>query len=91
VVQLDGEGRCERVRLGVNGVAPVPYRAQGVEDRLTGQAPTPERLAEAAKAAAEGVDVNADTFASAEYRTHLATVFARRALAEAVERARSGR
>lgn len=83
---LDAKKRCTRARLGITGVAPVPYRAKTVEDRLTGKALTPETIATAAESAAEGVEVNADIFASADYRRHLAKVFTRRALQAAVER-----
>lgn len=87
VIQMDSRGHCERVRVGVTGVAPVPFRARQVEERLTGRAPEADTLAEAAAAAADGVEVNADLFAPADYRAHLARVFVRRALASAAERA----
>lgn len=91
IVHLDAQGRCERVRVGVTGVASVPYRGRAVEERLTGRAPDPETLAEAAGLVAEGLDVNADIFASADYRAHLARVFTRRALTAALERTTTGR
>lgn len=87
LVTLDGKGRCERARVGVTGVAPVAYRARAVEDRLRGQAVDAGTIAAAAGLAADGVDANADVFASAEYRRHLAAVFARRAVQKALERA----
>lgn len=87
LVTLDGKGRCERARVGVTGVAPVAYRARAVEDRLGGQAVDAGTIAAAAGLAADGVDANADIFASAEYRRHLAAVFARRAVQKALERA----
>ena len=86
VVTLDAQKRCTRARVGVTGVAPVPYRAKAVEDSLTGKTLTPETIAAAAESAAEGVDVNADIFASADYRRHLAKVFTRRAVQAAIER-----
>src|SRR5260221_690888 len=45
-------------------------------------------LGQAASHAADGLDVTGDTYASAEYRRHLAQVLARRAIAEAAGRAR---
>lgn len=87
LVTLDGKGRCERARVGITGVAPVAYRARAVEDRLRGQAVDAGTIAAAAGLAADGVDANADIFASAEYRRHLAAVFARRAVQKALERA----
>ncbi|MDQ7848764.1 MAG: xanthine dehydrogenase family protein subunit M [Armatimonadota bacterium] len=85
LVTTDRGGRCTQVRVGVTGVAPVPYRAVAVEEALQGIAPTAEALAAAAAKAAEGVEVNADIFASADYRRHLATVFTRRALQAALQ------
>ncbi len=87
VIQVDAGGRCQRVGVGITGVAPVPYRAKAVEERLRGRAPDAGALAEAAEAAADGVEVNADVFASMDYRVHLARVFTRRALQAAAERA----
>ena len=84
---LDAKGRCERARLGVTGVAPVAYRARAVEDRLSGQPLTAEKVAAAAEGASNGVDANADVFASAEYRRHLAVVFTKRAVVKALQQA----
>jgi len=91
VVGLDEAGRCAHVRVGITGVASAPYRAFGVEAALAGAEPSADRLAEAAAAAADGVEANEDLHASAEYRLHLARVLTRRALVAAVERAGSGR
>jgi len=44
-------------------------------------------VAAAAAHAADGVDVNEDLFASAEYRAHLARVFTKRAVLAAAQRA----
>ncbi len=86
-VVLDEAGAIAEVGLGITGVAAKPYRAAAVESALRGHSPTARRIAEAAAHAAEGVEVNADLYASSEYRTHLAAVYARRALEQAVERA----
>ena len=87
VLALDTEGRCSDVRVGITGASSKAYRARGVEQALTGQAPTEQNIAAAAERAAEGVEMNSDLFASAEYRAHLARVFTRRALALAAQRA----
>ncbi len=89
-IALDDAGTIASAGVGVTGVAPVAYRASAVEQALVGRAPEASVLAEAASHAAEGADdVNEDHHASADYRRHLAVVFARRALARAVERARA--
>ena len=88
-VVLSESGKVQQVSVGVTGVGAKAYRAAAVEDALRGESPTEKRLAEAAAHAAEGVEANSDLIASAEYRTHLAAVYTRRALAKAVERARA--
>jgi carbon-monoxide dehydrogenase medium subunit len=80
-------GTFEWVRVGVNGVGPAGYRATGVEDALAGRPSSPETIAAAAEHAADGVDVNEDIFAPADYRAHLARVYTKRALTLALERA----
>jgi aerobic carbon-monoxide dehydrogenase medium subunit len=66
----------DEARVVVGGVAGVP---------ATFTFPKAEALVEAPKAIAESLDgAISDTYASAEYRVHLAGVLARRALAEAL-------
>jgi len=86
VVDLDRAGRIERAALGVTGVNAVPFRAASVEARLAGAAPTREAL-RAACAPVEEADPMDDMHASADYRRHLLSVLAARALAAACERA----
>ncbi len=88
VVTLDGSGRCVRARIGITGVGPAAYRARAVEDALAGAVLDEKTVAAAAAVAAEGVDVNEDVFASAQYRRHLAQVLTRRAVLAATERAK---
>jgi len=89
VVTVDGKGRCERARVGITGVGRAAYRARTMEDALTGKALDDQAIAAAAEKAADGVEPNEDIFASAEYRRHLAQVFARRAVQAATTRARA--
>jgi len=84
---LDG-GSCNSARVVLFGVGPTPLRATSVEQALIGQAASETLFASAAEKADEGLeDTISDVHASAEYRRHLARVLARRALAEAAERA----
>ncbi|HYU19840.1 MAG TPA: xanthine dehydrogenase family protein subunit M [Chloroflexota bacterium] len=85
VATLGSGGSIERVRVGVTGVGPKAYRAEGVEQALAGKGGDAVRAA--ADKAADGIDCNDDIHASAEYRAHLARVFTRRALEEAIQRA----
>jgi carbon-monoxide dehydrogenase medium subunit len=75
-------GKIESAAVGITGVSDVAYRASAVEDALRGR-PT-SAIREASIAAAEGVEIIGDYFASAEYRRHLVTVLTRRALEAAV-------
>jgi carbon-monoxide dehydrogenase medium subunit len=81
-------GKCARVSLVVGGATVNPVHAAAAEKALTGQAPTEANIAAAAKMVAEALtDQLSDVYASGEYRTHLATVMARRALTLAAQRA----
>jgi carbon-monoxide dehydrogenase medium subunit len=84
VVTMSG-GNVATVKVGVTGVGPKAYRATGVEEALVGKGAG--AVAEASLKAADGIDCNDDIHASAEYRAHLASVFTRRALEEAISRA----
>jgi carbon-monoxide dehydrogenase medium subunit len=74
---------CEDVRIGLTNMGPTPLRATAVEDALKGQPLTAESIAKAADHAAEGTHPPADLNASPEYKSHLARVLTKRALAEA--------
>jgi len=88
LVQLSG-GVCKRVSLAVGGAGGNPVRACEAEAAPSGSKPDAKAIeAAAAKVASAIADPMSDTYASGEYRLHLATVLARRALMEAVSRAR---
>jgi carbon-monoxide dehydrogenase medium subunit len=82
---VDG-GKCQTAGVGITGVGPKAYRARGVEEALKGAAVDTASLTAAAAHAAVGVAANSDLFASADYRKHLAQVYARRALKTAASR-----
>ncbi|HXG15777.1 MAG TPA: xanthine dehydrogenase family protein subunit M [Calidithermus sp.] len=88
MVTLDRDGRCTRAGVGVTGAGTRAVRARGVEAGLVGQVLDASAIEAAAQKAADGVDVQADLQGSVEYKSHLCRVFARRAIAEAVRRAR---
>jgi aerobic carbon-monoxide dehydrogenase medium subunit len=86
-LSIDG-GKCQSAAIGITGVSPKAYRATKVENALKGNSLDAKTLAAAAAHAAHGIDVNSDLYASAEYRTQLATVYTRRALEIAATRAK---
>jgi aerobic carbon-monoxide dehydrogenase medium subunit len=84
-ITLNGEGGCQSASIGVTGVSAKAYRAKGIEAGLNGAKLNDETISAAAAHATDGIDVSGDLFASAEYRKHLATVYARRAINEAMK------
>jgi aerobic carbon-monoxide dehydrogenase medium subunit len=84
-LSIDG-GKCQSAAIGITGVSPKAYRASKVESALKGNALDPKTLSAACTHAADGVDVNSDLYASAEYRKQLATVYTRRAIETAASR-----
>lgn len=79
-------GTCEDIAVGITGIGSKPYRADQVENSLKGKVLDEATIREAVSHAAEGVDANADLYASAEYRQHLARVYTRRAIELAASR-----
>jgi carbon-monoxide dehydrogenase medium subunit len=89
VVTLDDKDRCQQARLVFLSVGDGPVEAHQATEILTGQIPSPEAIRAAAETAAKAdVDPGSDIHASAEYRRHLVQVLARRALEQAVRRAK---
>jgi len=84
---VDG-GKCQSVGVGITGVSPTAYRAANVEKALKGNALDAKTLGAASMHASDGVEVNSDLYASAEYRKQLAGVYTRRALETAASRAK---
>jgi carbon-monoxide dehydrogenase medium subunit len=89
VVSVDG-GTCTNARVVIGGVTGVPVEAKEAASALEGS-PVSDDATAAASAQVAGAlgDAIGDPYASAAYRTHLATVLARRALTAAFERAAS--
>lgn len=88
IVTLGAGSICEDVRIGISGAGPVAVRASAAENALRGQQPSAENIARAASLAPQGIETLEDIHASSEYRTHLVEVYTRRALEEAIRRAR---
>jgi carbon-monoxide dehydrogenase medium subunit len=87
VVSVSG-GNASRVSLVIGGATANPVRVSAAETALTGKAPSAESIAAAAEHAAAAIsNPLSDSYASGDYRTHLAKVLAKRALALAAQRA----
>jgi aerobic carbon-monoxide dehydrogenase medium subunit len=90
LVELDGD-RIGRAALAVTGVAPTAIRATAAERALVGAAADATTVAEAARAALDGLAPVGDLHASRETRISLARTYLRRGLDLAISRARNER
>jgi aerobic carbon-monoxide dehydrogenase medium subunit len=82
VIKVDG-GAISSARIAVTGATSKATRASAVEAALVGKPANAETIAAAAALAADGLELNGDVYASAEYRAQLLKVLARRAVTRA--------
>ena len=83
---LNDDGSCTSAGIGVTGVGVKAYRATGVETALASTSLDDNAVAAAVAHVCDGIDPNADLYASADYRCHLAKVHTRRAIQAAKAR-----
>ena len=89
-VKLNAAGdTIEAARLGLAAVAPTPLKATEAGEWLAGKPATTETYAQAGELARNLAKPISDMRGPAEYRVHLVGVMTERALAGAVERAKS--
>jgi aerobic carbon-monoxide dehydrogenase medium subunit len=88
VVKVEG-GKCTAARLVVGGVTGTPEHATAAAGAMIGIAPVDQAaIAAAAEKVSEALGgAVGDTYASAEYRVHLAQVLAKRAITAAFDAA----
>jgi carbon-monoxide dehydrogenase medium subunit len=87
LIVRQASGACSSARVAIGGVGITPIRARATEQELQGKPLTPQNIAAAAAKAAEGSDPVADSYAGEEYKNHVATVYARKAIEQAAQRA----
>jgi carbon-monoxide dehydrogenase medium subunit len=80
-------GSCSSCRIGVTGAADHAFRASVAEETLQGSDLGDDAVAASAGKVADGQEMLSDLSASANYRTHLCGVMAKRAIVEAASRA----
>jgi aerobic carbon-monoxide dehydrogenase medium subunit len=90
-VSLDGKGLCEEIGVGVTGLSDKAFRAHALEERLRGQKLNAKLIEESAAHAADGIEPLEDLHANAQFRAHLARVYAARAIQDAAQRAGGSR
>ena len=86
LITRQASGACAAARVALGGLGSGPVRALATELELQGKPLTPRAIAAASAKAAEQTDPLDDFYADAEYKRHMASVFARRAIEAAVQR-----
>jgi carbon-monoxide dehydrogenase medium subunit len=88
-LNLKADGSCESASIGVTGVGVKAYRAVAAEAALLNTTLDNTAVSSAASKVCDGIDPNADLYASGDYRCHLAQVHTRRAIAAAKQAAKA--
>jgi carbon-monoxide dehydrogenase medium subunit len=83
-LDLEQNGFCRDIAIGMTGVGDKPYRARGAEAILRGKKLEEPLLEQAASKVTDGVDPLEDINGSKEYRSHLAQVYTVRAIRAAM-------
>lgn len=87
-ISVGAEGTIRDARVAVTGVGTRATRARATERALVGKtAGDVGSVAGASMVASEGLEFRAEAKGSVEYQQHCVTVYARRAIARAIERA----
>ena len=89
-VTLDANGKCSAAGLALCNAGATPMAATAAADLLIGSDLGTEVIAAAAAQAQKEISPNGNVHCTADYQRHVAGVLARRALATAAARARSG-
>ncbi len=83
MLRTDGDGVCQEARITMFAVGDGPARMPAAEQSLVGRVVDDAARREAAALVSEAVTPGSDIHASAEYRTEVSAVMARRALEDA--------
>ena len=81
--------RAQEIRIGLGGVAPIPFRASKAETALRGVALDDSAIREAGEIASSEAEPMTDLHGSADYRRKMVKVLVRRAISAAIQQ--SGR
>lgn len=83
-VELDGN-TVKNARIGMTGLSYNAFRCVSIENALKGKELNESNIDEAIVDVTEGNDVMHDHYASVKYRTHLASVYIKRALMDLIK------
>jgi carbon-monoxide dehydrogenase medium subunit len=86
LISRQASNTCAAARIAIGGLGSAPLRAIATEMELQGKPLTSQLIASAATKASDESDPVDDQYASAEYKKHVAAVYARRAIEAAVAR-----
>ncbi|MBI1800059.1 MAG: xanthine dehydrogenase family protein subunit M [Chloroflexi bacterium] len=86
VIWTDGMGTCTKASVAVTGATAKAQHLRATEAALAGAKLNEGSIRAAAEMAKDGLNCLSDHYASADYRAHLTTVLARKALMKSVER-----
>lgn len=81
---VDSSGACQRAAIAITGITDKAYRADRVEQMLTGKKLDAKLIEDAAAESTRNIDVIEDINGSQEYRTHLTHVYVARAIETAL-------
>ncbi len=84
------QGGVSELRIGLGGVAPVPFRATKAEQAAKGEVLNRDAIQKVGEIAATESDPVTDAHATADYRRKMIKVFVRRAIADALEQMGNG-
>lgn len=82
-VELDADGKCKRIAIGVGAATDFPIRLETAEQQLTGTKLDAAQVKDAVTAALAGIEALDDLHATAAYRKRVAAGLAGRAVADA--------
>jgi aerobic carbon-monoxide dehydrogenase medium subunit len=88
-MDLDSNGLCRSIGVGVAGSASIPQKAFSVEELLIGKMITPEIISEAGRLVQESADPVEDLRGSAAYKKRALGAVLKRALSESLQKARA--
>lgn len=86
-LELDGDGVCQQVGIGLTNVSAVPMRLERGEDLLRGKKITQDLIAQAGAMAAEDAEPTSDLRGSEAYKRSLLNTITQKMLNKALERA----
>jgi carbon-monoxide dehydrogenase medium subunit len=86
-LELDNDGVCREIGIGLTNVSAVPMRVDRAEDLLKGKAITQDLIEQAGAMAAEDCEPTSDLRGSEAYKRSLVNTLTKRMLNKALERA----